>query len=217
MNMNLFFPILQANLIVCLAHSYALFLIYKISPPHKLSTFDSITRFPLIFFASLLGTGYLAPYSIYFSAPFSTATQWFIAALFVSFYTDLKTLLISRTVTLYLIPAVWLAAYNNLLPLSLYESVIGTISGYCLLWVIAQTAAYYYKQEAIGQGDIELLAFIGSYVGFYSCWKTLLIGSIVGSLASLIYVAITHQKNVRTVRLPFGSFLVIGAVISLFF
>lgn len=65
-------------------------------------------------------------------------------------------------------------------------------------------------KQGIGQGDLDLLAFIGSFIGPFGCWITLLIGSIAGSLVGIVYLTIGGAS--RETRIPFGPFLALGAV-----
>jgi len=143
--------------------------------------------------------------AIYFPAYFI-----FFSALIVSIRTDLDAMLISRFVTLYLIPFGLLAAYFQKLPISLHLAVIGMISGYLLLWIPKKISLILAKKEGIGQGDIELLAFIGAFCGPYGCWIALTLGSIIGTLTTIICMALQRKKiNV----IPFGPYLSIGAIL----
>lgn len=139
-----------------------------------------------------------------------------IAALLVTFYTDLKYMLISRFVTLYCVPVCWALAYFNYLPITFLESLCGSIFGYLLLWSVAKIAFYFYKVEALGQGDIDLLSFIGAFLGPIGCWFSLLIGSVSGSVFGIVYALIKKSSDFRTLRLPLGTFLVLGALCTLF-
>ncbi len=116
-------------------------------------------------------------------------------------------MLLSRFVTLFLVPTGFLLSAAGYLPLSLVESVLGALFGYFLLWGIARIFYLITGKEGLGQGDAELLAFIGSYLGIIGCWMTLLLGSITGSIAGIIYLLATGSK-----KIPFGPFLGLGAM-----
>ena len=138
----------------------------------------------------------------------------FFSALIVTIRTDFDEMLISRFVTIYLIPFGFLATMIHRLPLTPALSVVGMLFGYFILWCAKKISYHINKQEGLGQGDLELLAFIGAFTGPFGCWITLLIGSVVGSLISLVYMAITRQ---RIAIIPFGPFLSIGAMIFVLF
>ena len=136
----------------------------------------------------------------------------FFSALIVTIRSDLETMLISRFVTLALVPLGFIFSAFGLLPLTLNESILGCFFGYGMLYSIALIFFAFTKRRGIGQGDLELLALIGSFTGILGCWVSLLIGSIMGSLVSFIYIAINPQQDIRTLKIPFGPFLAFGAI-----
>ncbi len=138
----------------------------------------------------------------------------FFSALIVTIRTDVDQMLISRFVTLYLIPVGLVAASMHKLPLSPALSIAGAICGYFILWGTKKVCYIMTKEDGLGQGDLELLAFIGAFTGPFGCWITLLIGSVFGTIASLTYMAVTKQK---IVTIPFGPYLSIGAMIFVLF
>lgn len=146
---------------------------------------------------------FLIPYYIFFSA------------LIVTIRSDLETMLISRFVTLFLIPLGLLFSYFNLLPLSPLDSFLGALFGYLSLYSVAYIFWWCTKKEGIGEGDFELLAFIGSFTGLYGCWMSLTIGSILGSILGLLYMLITRSD--RSLKIPFGPFLAVGAIVYVFY
>ncbi len=139
----------------------------------------------------------------------------FFSALIVSIRSDLQYMLISRFVTLYILFIGPLLAWYKLLPISLYESISGIIFGYFILYGLANLFFYITKKNGMGQGDFELLAFIGSFIGIIGCWSSLLIGSTIGSLLGVSYITI-FKKN-RSTKIPFGPFLAFGATTFVLF
>jgi leader peptidase (prepilin peptidase)/N-methyltransferase len=135
----------------------------------------------------------------------------FISALIVTIRSDLETMLISRLVTLFLIPLGVIFSALGLLPISPFDSIAGTLLGYGSLWLTATVFYWCTKKEGIGQGDFELLAFIGSFTGLLGCWMTLLIGSVAGSVVGIMYLCLS--KKGRETRIPFGPFLAVGAIV----
>jgi leader peptidase (prepilin peptidase) / N-methyltransferase len=138
----------------------------------------------------------------------------FFSALIVTIRSDLETMLISRFVTIYLIPLGWIFSFCNLLPITIGTSILGTIIGYAILFGIGKTFYLITRKEGIGQGDLELLAFIGSFLGAMGCWVTLFIGSVVGSILAFGYMIITG--NSKATKIPFGPFLAFGAIAYVF-
>jgi leader peptidase (prepilin peptidase)/N-methyltransferase len=148
-------------------------------------------------------TSYLFAYFIFFSA------------LIITIRTDFEMMLISRFLTIFLVPIVWLMATLNLLPISLTESILGSIFGYFFLFCIAKIFAWWTKKEGMGQGDFEFLACIGAFIGPLGCWITLLIASTLGSILGLLYIIIFRPG--ANLRIPFGPFLAFGAIIYTIF
>lgn len=109
--------------------------------------------------------------------------------------------------TIFLVPMSITCAYLNLIPLSLNESCYGALFGYFLLAGIAWIFYLITGKEGMGQGDIELLAFIGSFTGIAGAWIALFLGSIAGTIAGTIHMLLTHER-----KIPFGPFLALGAM-----
>lgn len=120
-------------------------------------------------------------------------------------------MLISRFVTLYCIPIVFLLSILNALPLTLFASITGALSGFALLYAIAFSFKFFTKKDGLGQGDIDLIAFIGASIGFLGWWTTLLIGSLTASLYGILVMIAT--RKIASVKLPFGPFLIFGAIV----
>jgi leader peptidase (prepilin peptidase) / N-methyltransferase len=68
----------------------------------------------------------------------------FFSALLITIRTDLEHMLISRYMTLFLIPCGIACSYYNFLPITVTESIVGTASGYLFLYFIR---ALYYHQK----------------------------------------------------------------------
>lgn len=144
----------------------------------------------------------------------------FISALIITIRTDLETMQISRLVTLCLIPlpitlSLLFYASHPLIPLSLSSVMIGALFGYLILWLINKLFYWYSGQNGLGEGDFELLACIGAFIGPAGAWFSLAIGSIAGALTGLILI-ILHQAPTSRL-LPFGPFLALGALTYLLF
>lgn len=150
-----------------------------------------------------------------------TPTQYFFAyfiffsALIVTIRTDIEMLLISRFTTLFLIPVAFLLSLYHWLPITPIESIASASFGYLFLFLIGRIFTYFTGKSGIGQGDFDLLAFIGAFTGAIGCWISLLIGSILGSISGLTYIIFFKPKN--NILIPFGPFLAIGAILFVLF
>lgn len=166
-------------------------------------------------FIEILTTGALLALWYLPSHHYYIAYFVFFSALIVSIRSDLETMLISRFVTIFLIPLGLLFAWLGLLPISVLDSAAGTVLGYGSLYIVSKTFFWLTKKEGIGQGDLELLAFIGSFVGFIGCWVSLFLGAIIGSICGVLYITLAGES--REIRIPFGPFLALGAMIHVLF
>jgi leader peptidase (prepilin peptidase)/N-methyltransferase len=103
----------------------------------------------------------------------------------------------------------------TVLPSGLLNSLLGIAVGGGLLWALAWASPYLFGKEGMGGGDIKLLAMIGAFLGWKPALLTILIGSLVGSVVGIVLMAARIIK--RDEYIPFGPFLVVGAVLSMFF
>lgn len=135
----------------------------------------------------------------------------FCVALLITLITDYLYLLIHRGATLFLIPIFLLGAYSSLTSVTLFESFAGVLVGYGFLWLFKTVYRAFRDIDGIGQGDLELLAMIGSFLGPLGVFYTITLGSTLGTLAAVALIALKRADG-RT-ALPFGSFLVIGCLV----
>jgi leader peptidase (prepilin peptidase)/N-methyltransferase len=75
-------------------------------------------------------------------------------------------------------------------------------------------------QEGIGMGDVKLLAMVGGWLGVRSAVLTFGIAVILGALFALVTLALPSARAGNQPwnrqKLPFGTFLSIGATVSAF-
>lgn len=147
--------------------------------------------------------------------PYAASYCVFFSALIVTIRSDLETMLISRAVTIFLIPLGITLSALKLLPITLLDSLVGAAFGYLFLFSVSKLFFWLTKKEGIGQGDLELLAFIGSFIGIIGCWVSLVLGSIIGSIIGISYIVITRSS--KAVKIPFGPFLAFGAIAYVLF
>jgi leader peptidase (prepilin peptidase)/N-methyltransferase len=91
------------------------------------------------------------------------------------------------------------------------QAVLGAAVGFALLWGVAQAGAWVFKEEAMGGGDIKMMAMVGGFVGWRGVLLTVFAGAALGSL---IFVPLSIKKK-RLV--PFGVFLAVGAAVTYVF
>jgi len=90
----------------------------------------------------------------------------------------------------------------------------GAVLGGGILWSVAGIGAFVFKKEAMGMGDVKLMAAIGAFLGWRSVLFTLMISSFVGATVGLAMILL--GKNEMKGRIPFGPYLSIAALLWIF-
>lgn len=89
------------------------------------------------------------------------------------------------------------------------NSLIGFLLGGGLYYLIAVLS-----RGGMGGGDIKMMAMVGAFSGWKAVLLTTFIGSLVGSIFG-IFLMVFKGKGRKT-KIPFGPFLALGAIITLF-
>jgi len=205
-----------------------------ISPPSQcpncgknISPFDNI---PIISFLILRGRCRYCQSSISWRYPivelitgliflslylnFLISPQFFIYALLctsliIIAFIDLEHKIIPDVITL---PGIIIGLTLSLtMPhITLINSIKGLLIGGGLFYAIAIIS-----RGGMGGGDIKLIAMVGSFLGWKNVLLTIFLGSLFGSIVGIVLI-ILKKKN-RKDMVPFGPFLSLGAIISIFF
>ena len=88
------------------------------------------------------------------------------------------------------------------------QAVIGAAVGFGLLYAVGEAGRWLFKEEAMGGGDVKMMAMVGSFVGWKGVLLTIFAGALLGTL---IFVPLSLRKK-RLV--PFGVFLAVGAAVA---
>jgi leader peptidase (prepilin peptidase)/N-methyltransferase len=94
---------------------------------------------------------------------------------------------------------------------SLLLSVCGAAAGGGLLWAVGGVGSFIFKKEAMGLGDVKLLAAIGAFFGWRAILFTVMVSSFVGTIVGLALV-LRGRKKMKS-RIPYGPYLAMGAVV----
>lgn len=92
--------------------------------------------------------------------------------------------------------------------LTLVESVLGALVGFGILWGVAKVGTWAFKKDAMGGGDLKMMAMVGAFLGIPGVLLTIFLGAFLGSV---IFGPIAW-KTKRLV--PFGIFLALGAAVT---
>jgi len=94
-----------------------------------------------------------------------------------------------------------------------WQSVAGAAAGAGLPAAVIGVYALF-GIEAMGWGDVKLLAMVGAFLGWQGMLMTLLGGAILGTLIGGTYLLLSGKG--RRTPLPFGTFLCAAALGALF-
>jgi leader peptidase (prepilin peptidase)/N-methyltransferase len=100
--------------------------------------------------------------------------------------------------------------------LSLVNSVLGAVVGGGFLWLVGWLWKRARGVEAMGLGDVKMMFMVGAYLGWPLTIVTLFVGVLGGSVAGVALMARRGERDMQML-LPFGIFLGLGALLSLFF
>ncbi len=139
------------------------------------------------------------------------------SALIVITFIDLDFQIIPDRITLVGIPAGFLAGslfmpdpFSRASVLGVKASIIGFLAGGGFFYLIAVLS-----KGGMGGGDIKLMAMVGALMGWKSVFLTTFLGSLAGSVIG-VFLIIFRGKG-RKAKIPFGPFLALGTLVTLFF
>jgi leader peptidase (prepilin peptidase)/N-methyltransferase len=138
----------------------------------------------------------------------------FMASLIVITVIDLYHQIIPDVISL---PGIGIGLFASLIlsQLTFLDSLIGVLLGGGSLFVVATFYHWLFKREGLGGGDVKLLAMIGAFLGWKAVILTIFLSSLIGSITGIIII-LAKGKDFKY-AIPFGPFLSLGAVFSLFY
>lgn len=181
----------------------------KISPRYPLVEFSNGVLYWAVF--TLFGIGWHLPFLFAF-----------VSAMLVITFIDLEFQIIPDVITLPGV-AIGIAAGTFLLPdpfsppgpVGFVNALSGALLGFGLFLLIAKVGTALAKTEAMGGGDVKMMAMVGAFMGWKAVLLTTFLGSLTGALVGVV-IMIAGGKG-RRLTIPFGPFLAFGATVSLCF
>jgi leader peptidase (prepilin peptidase)/N-methyltransferase len=143
----------------------------------------------------------------------SVAAFGLCATLIALAFIDARTHLLPDSITL---PLLWAGLLLNVGDAftSLTNAVIGAAAGYLFLWAVYWCFRLLRGKEGMGYGDFKLLAALGAWFGWQALPQIITLSAVAGSLLGLTALASGRLK--RDQQLPFGPYLAVAGVVSLF-
>ena len=98
--------------------------------------------------------------------------------------------------------------------ISFTNSALGLVVGGGIILIIGLAGSVIFKKEAMGGGDVKLAAMIGAFLGWRYIIISLFLGFFLGAVAGIFLILSKIKSREDTV--PFGPFIALGSLITLF-
>jgi leader peptidase (prepilin peptidase)/N-methyltransferase len=188
----------------------------RISPRYMIVELLTAGLFALMLHRSLV----LHPRAFYYAALELATTCIFVGFLVVISFIDLEfTIIPNKVVYPGLLIGLLLAICATILHKEvnlILSRVLGAVIGAVIIILIAVVAGAILRKEAMGMGDVKLMAMIGIYLGWWPHIPiTLIAASLFGSIVGIALILVRKKKMESAI--PFGPFLAIGALLSLLY
>ena len=175
-------------------------------------------RYPLV--EGLTAAGLLALWWLY-PAPFWIVYAVFFCGLVVATFVDIDHFIIPDEISLGGIVAG--LVLSTVFPVlqgtevfwrGLLGSLAGAVLGGATLYLISWIGAALLKKEAMGMGDVKLLAAMGAFLGWQAPFFIIGASSIIGSAFGIFLLF--RKRKAFGVRMPFGPYLALAGMLWLF-
>ena len=100
--------------------------------------------------------------------------------------------------------------------LALYWSLGGMAGAFLFLWGVGAIFSKLFRKEALGFGDVKLIGAVGAFFGPWAALFTVILSSVVGSVAGVALMARGRAKLGGFTAVPYGPFLAIGALVWMY-
>ena len=134
----------------------------------------------------------------------------FACALIVLFAIDLEHQILPDVITL---PGILVGfACSFFLPPGPIMSLAGIFVGGGILWLIAEVWFRLRKVDAMGFGDVKMLAMVGGFLGVKLVVLVFVLSSIIGGMVGVVLIA-ARRADMAT-KVPFGTMLAVGSLVA---
>ena len=99
---------------------------------------------------------------------------------------------------------------------ALYWSLGGMAGAFLFLWGVGAIFSKLFRKEALGFGDVKLIGAVGAFFGPWAALFTVILSSVVGSVAGVALMVRGRAKLGGFTAVPYGPFLAIGALVWMY-
>ena len=93
-------------------------------------------------------------------------------------------------------------------------ALLGIVVGGGSLLLIAWAGEKVFRKEAMGMGDVKLMALIGAFLGWRAIPFTLMTSAMFGSVVGISLMFL--QRKGRSDPIPYGPYIALGALLWIF-
>lgn len=139
----------------------------------------------------------------------------FICVLIVISFIDIEHRIIPDIISL---PCILLfsTSFYFLPEINIMDIIVGVLGGATILFSISFLYYHTRNQVGIGGGDIKLLMMIGAAQGIKGVLFTIVVGSLLGVIGSLLFIANKKTINLK-LEIPFAPFLSMATILYIFY
>ena len=156
--------------------------------------------------------------NVWLSLGYAIFVSWLIALAWI----DLDTMTLPNSLTqsglvIGLIWQFWLGLINNNLTggiNSLFQGILGVVVAIWLFDAILILGTLAFRKPAMGGGDPKLAAMIGAWLGWQGILVTAFLACFFGTIIGITAIALKLLGKGKP--MPFGPFLVVGAILTMF-
>ncbi len=89
---------------------------------------------------------------------------------------------------------------------ALLTALVGAAAGGGVIWLVRQIGQVVLQKEAMGFGDVTLMAMIGAFLGWQTCLMVFFVAPFFGLVLAIVGWSL-HREH----EIPYGPFLCLGA------
>jgi leader peptidase (prepilin peptidase)/N-methyltransferase len=165
-------------------------------------------RYPIVELVTM--ALFLAHYWVFDWTPLLAVRLVFACAMVVLFAIDLEHQILPDAVTL---PGIVAGlACGVFLPPGIVAALLGALAGGGVLFLIAEGWSRLRHVEAMGFGDVKMLAMIGAFLGLKLAILTFVLSSFLGGIVGGLLIL--SGRGSMASRVPFGTFLAVAALVA---
>jgi leader peptidase (prepilin peptidase) / N-methyltransferase len=165
-------------------------------------------RYPIV--EAITGGIFLWHWYVWGLQPILIPKLLFASALIVLFAIDLEHQILPNVITL---PGIVVGLVCSLIwPPGIVASLEGIALGAGILWLIAEVWLRLRGVEAMGFGDVKMLAMVGAFLGIKLVVLTFILSSLIGGLVGAILIV--SRRGRMTTAVPFGTMIAAAALFA---